>query len=104
MGSTHYIDQLHKPVILHISSNRLALEQSNPVTGQFKEIFKSEERIVFEFFNPKTEKFELIENLKDSFNLDDEVDTRNDTKAGKKTRKHQPIMIEGDLYDCAVVA
>ena len=50
MSSVHFIEELEEPVILHISGNKLAMEQSNPATGEFNEIFLSAERIVFEFF------------------------------------------------------
>ena len=50
MSSVHFIEELEEPVILHISGNKLAMEQSNPATGEFNEIFLSAERVVFEFF------------------------------------------------------
>lgn len=61
-SSVHYIKDLDEPVILHIASCTLLEEDSNPETGEYKTVFKSNHRIVFEFFNPGKD-MEKIENL-----------------------------------------
>ena len=67
-SSVHYIKELKDPVILHISAATLIEEESFPETGQYKEVFKSKHRIVFEFFDPKTMK--RIENKQKIFDVD----------------------------------
>ena len=92
-GSVHYINELKDPVVLHIGTATLIEEESFPETGQYKSIFKSKHRIVFEFFDPKT--MNKIENKKPFF------DVENYAKA--LLDRHQPIMIEPEGYDCAYV-
>ena len=91
-SSVHYIRDLDEPVILHIAGCTLLEEDSNPATGEYKTVFKSNHRIVFEFFNPGKD-MEKIENMKDYF------DTNN--AAVKPAKKHQPIMIEPEGLECA---
>ena len=91
-SSVHYIKDLDEPVILHIGSCSLLEEDSNPATGEYKTVFKSNHRIVFEFFNPGKD-MEKIENLKEYF----------DTNNAAAAKKHKPIMIEPEGLDCAYV-
>ena len=102
MSSVHFIEELEEPVILHISGNKLAMEQSNPATGEFNEIFLSAERVVFEFFefDSETKNEKLVENLVDSITLDE----IGGVKAGTKSKKHKPIIIEAEGYNNAYVA
>ena len=90
-SSVHYIKDLDEPVILHIASCTLLEEDSKPETGEYKTIFKSNHRIVFEFFNP--EDMMKIENKKYYFDTNLSVE--------KHAPKHQPIMIEPEGLDCA---
>ena len=94
-SSVHYIKDLDEPVILHIASCTLLEEDSKPETGEYKTVFKSNHRIVFEFFNPGKD-MEKIENLKDYFDTNKASDK-------KLEKKHQPIMIEPEGLDCAYV-
>ena len=62
----------------------------------------SAERVVFEFFefDSETKNEKLVENLADSITLDE----IGDVKAGTKSKKHKPIIIEAEGYNNAYVA
>ena len=65
MNSIHFIESCN--IVLHISTTAVIDRERNPKTGEFEDKFVSNERIIFEFFDPLT--LEKIENKKPFFDL-----------------------------------
>ena len=93
-SSVHYIK--HCDVILIIHTTTRIDDELDPGTGQQLDNFRSENRIVFEFFDPYTLK--KLEKNSEYF-----IPRNNDTGFNKKT-KHLPITIEQESFNCAFVA
>ena len=66
MNSVHYIEPCN--IVLHISTTAEIDQVRNTKTGGFENKFVSDERIIFEFFDPQT--LEKIENKKPFFDLE----------------------------------
>ena len=90
-SSVQYVK--HCDVIFYVNTDRYTIETSNPVTGTFKKDFESKDRIVCEFFDPKT--LGRITNMKETF----------DEEKGKFELRHEPIRLEYEgKRECIYVA